>query len=330
MWDWLKSLWEDPAENFAGAYLAGRDGDPTLAMPIKADQQYFTITLECMHLVLAREAFTKFYGVLSGSVGFDLATGPQAITMIVSPEELKGVDKAQFGRVIVQTVPLCDRVPYIGSAIELRLALLALEATDLLNGIVDVLTSVASAAGVGYVEQAKVFLSPLEKGIALLRRQGGCEIGLYKTIADPTTGYFCVARTPSKRLALEKCRLSKTWDLIDPAGQVVTDVPYFVVRFQAFDKKGNFAAIPSIRDAYAKLHDAAIQGDEKAANEAFEFFRRNVLWSPDLFPADREEMIESARKRLEASFPAKRTATERARVTAARSFPKFEKLVPWS
>src|SRR5580700_69907 len=127
MWDWLKSLWEDPAENFAGAYLAGRDGDPTLAMPIKADQQYFTITLECMHLVLAREAFTKFYGVLSGSVGFDLATGPQAITMIVSPEELKGVDKAQFGRVIVQTVPLCDRVPYIGSAIELRLALLALE-----------------------------------------------------------------------------------------------------------------------------------------------------------------------------------------------------------
>jgi hypothetical protein len=331
MWEWLKSLWEDPTQNFAAAYLAGRDGDPAPGTQIKPNQQYFTITLECMRLVYARQAFAKFYGVVSGRVGFDLATGPEAITLIVSPEELKGVEKANFGRVIVQTVPLCEKIPYIGDSIELRLALLSLEATNLLAGVVDVLTSVASAAGIGYVEQAKTFLASIEKGINLLIQQGGCEIALYKAITDPRTGYFCVARAPQNRLVLEKCRLSTNWELIDQNGQVVADVPYFVVRLQAHDKKGNFARIPNIRDAYAKLHEAAVKGDENTAKEAFEFFRRTVLWSADLLPQDRNEMIESAREQLAGSFPAQRTAAKRLEsVAVPRPFPKLEQLVPWS
>jgi hypothetical protein len=233
--------------------------------------------------------------------------------------------------VIVQTVPLCEKVPYIGGSIELRLALLSLEATNLLTGVVDVLTSVASAAGVGYVEQAKTFLAPIEKGINLLIRQGGCEIALYKAISEPRTGYFCVARAPHDRLALEKCRLSPTWELIDQNGKVTKDVPYFVVRLQAHDKKGNFARIPSVRDAYAKLHDAATKSDEQTAKEAFEFFRRTVIWSADLHPHDRDEMIDFARKQLEASFPPTRTAAKPLeRLATPRAFPELEQLVPWS
>ena len=331
MWSWLKSLWEDPTQNLSAAYLAGRDGDAAPVKPIAAGQQYFTVTLECMRLVYAREAFTKFYGVVSGSVGFDLKSGPEAITLIVSPDALKGVEKADLGRVVVQTIPLCDRIPYIDGGLDLRLALLSLEATNLLTGIVDVLTSVAKAAGVGYVEQAKTFLSPIEKGIDLLVSQGGCEIALYKTIAEPMTGYFCVARAPENRLVLEKCRLSKTWELIDQNGKVTTDVPYFVLRIQAHDKKGNFARIPSIRDAYTRLHDLAVKGDdEKAAQEAFEFFRRTVIWSADLLQHDREEMIKSAQDQLEASFPAKRTSAAKGVSASRRAFPKLEKLVSWN
>jgi hypothetical protein len=329
MWEWLKSLWEDPAQNFVAAYLAGREGEADGGIQIEAGQQYFTVTLECMRIVYAREALSKFYGIVGGRVGFDLASGPEAITIIVSPEALKGVEKADYGKVIVQTVPLVEKIPYIGGRIDLQLALLSLEASNLLAGIVDVLTSVASAAGIGYVEQAKTFLAPVEKGIGLLVRQGGTEIALYKAITDLRSGYFCVARAPQKRLALEKCRLSKNWDLIDQNGKVAADVPYFVLRLQAYDKKGNFARIPSIRNAYSKLHDAAVKGDEKTAKEAFEYFRRTVIWSPDLHPHDRDEMIEFARKQLVDSFPAKRTATERgARITP--TFPNLEQLLPWS
>lgn len=330
MWSWLKTLWETPSQNYSAAYLAGKDGDAAPGSPIKPGEQYFTVSLECMRLVYAREAFTKFYGVVSGRVGFDLKSGPDAITIIVSPDALKGVEKADLGRVIVQTIPLCERIPYIDGGIDLRIALLSLEATNLLTGVVDVLTSVATAAGVGgYVEQAKTFLAPIEKGIDLLVRQGGCEIGLYKTIDQPQTGYFCVARAPDKRLVLDKCRLSKTWELIDQNGNVTTDVPYFVLRVQAHDKKGNFARIPSIREAYAKLQNLAMGTDQKAADEAFEYFRRTVIWSVDLLPQDRDEMIESARKQLEASFPAKRTAKPESVSEKRPAFPALEKLVSW-
>jgi hypothetical protein len=329
-WDWLKSLWEDPAQNYAAAYLAGRDGDPAPSKPITEGAQYFTVTLECMRLVYAREAFTKFYGVVSGQVGFDLTHGPEAITLIVSPDALKGVEKADLGRVIVQTVPLCEKIPYIGGSIELRMALLSLEASNLLTGVVDVLTSVAKAAGVGYVEQAKTFLAPIEKGIDLLTRQGGAEIGLYKAITEPKTGYFCVARAPAKRLDLAKCRLSATWELVDQNGKVTTDVPYFVVRLQAHDKKGNFARSPSIRNAYAKLQEAALKGEEQPAKEAFEFFRRTVIWSDDLLSQDRDEMIDAGRKQLEDSFPAHRTAGKtREAIAAPRALPELERLVSW-
>jgi hypothetical protein len=283
-----------------------------------------------MRLVYAREALTKFYGVVSGRIGFDLASGAEAVTLIVSPDALKGVEKADYGKVIVQTVPLCEKIPYNGGSVDMRLALLSLEASNLLTGVVDVLTSVANAAGIGYVEQAKTFLGPIEKGISLLVRQGGCEIALYKAIDDLKTGYFCVARATSNRLALEKCRLSSTWELLDQNGRVAGDVPYFVVRIQSHDKKGNFARIPSIRDAYAKLHDAAVKGDEQAAKEAFEYFRRTVIWSADLHPKDRDEMVEFARNQLQASFPARRTAAKKEEATVARrKFPELQQLVPW-
>jgi ribosomal protein S1 len=141
-----------------------------------------------------------------------------------------------------------------------------------------------------------------------------------------------VARAPRSRLVLEKCRLSTEWEIIDQNGKVATDVPYFVMRVQGYDKKGNFARIPSIRDAYAKLHDASVKGDEKTAKEAFEFFRRTVIWPADLHPHDRTEMIEFARKQLEESFPAQRTAakTLRGALMASRTFPQLEQLVPWS
>jgi hypothetical protein len=335
MWEWLKSLWEDPAENYAAAYLSGRDGDPLPSTEIASGKQYFTISLECMHLVHAREGITKFYGVFSGRIGFDLASGPEAITLIVSPDALKGVEKAQYERVIVQTVPLCEKIPYVGGSIDLRLALLSLEATNLLSGIVDVLTSVAKAAGIGYVEQAKTFLGPLEKGIGLLVRQGGTEIGLYKSVNELKTGYYCVARAPVGRLNLTKCRLSSDWELTDQNGKAITEVPYFVLRVQSHENKGNFARIPSIREAYAKLRDAVLKGKgkehQKAAKEAFEFFRRTVIWSADLQPHDREEMIEFARKQLETSFPAQRTSAEKhtQAVAARRTFPQLEQLVPW-
>ena len=325
---WLKSWWEGQAENYVAAYLAGRDGDTTPSNSFNEGGHYFTIALECMRIVLAREAFTKFYGVLSGQVGFDLARGPEAITLIISPDDLKGIEKKDLGRIIVQTVPLCEKIPYIGGNIDLRLALLSLESTNLLNGLVDVLTSVTKAAGVGYVEQAKTFLTPIEKGIDLLRTQGGCEIGLYKAISQPKTGYYCVARAPAKRLDLPKCRLSAAWELIDQTGKIVVDVPYFVLSVQAHDRKRNFGRIPSIREAYAKLNEAAVKGDEAPAREALAFFTRTVTWSDDLLPADKDEIIASAHEKMEKSFPARRTSAAAAEATR-RELPPLEQLVPW-
>ncbi|MBV8193110.1 MAG: hypothetical protein JO339_38225, partial [Alphaproteobacteria bacterium] len=125
MWEWLKKLWEDPTQNYVAAYLAGREGDDDgQPKEIEEGKDYFTITLECMRLVNVREGLTKFYGVLSGTVGCDLETRQETITVIVSPEALKGVEKPKLAKVIVQSVPICERVPYSGGPIDLRLALL--------------------------------------------------------------------------------------------------------------------------------------------------------------------------------------------------------------
>src|ERR1043166_1313114 len=305
MWEWLKSWWEDPTKQPVSGYLAGKVDDLAPSVLIKSKAQYFSLTVECLRIVLEREGVKKFFGVISGRVGFDLNRGPDAITLIISPEDLKGVDRKDLGKIIVQSIPLCEKIPYIGDSIDLRLALMSLEMENLLDGMVDVLSSVAKAAGIGYVEQAKAFVTPIEKGIGLLSKQGGTEIGIYKSIDDLKTGYYCVARGPQERLQLNRCKLSGNWELIDQSGKIVTDIPYFVIRIQANDNKDNFARIPSIRDAYEKMRESALEGKEKDATDAFELFRRTVIWSDDLLDHDRGPMIEWGRTNLQATFPAK-------------------------
>jgi hypothetical protein len=126
---------------------------------------------------------------------------------------------------------------------------------------------------------------------------------------------------------LANSKLSANWELIDQNGTLVSDIPYLVLRIEAHDKKENFASIPSIRSAYERMRKGAVEGKEKEAREAFEFFRRTVIWSDDLLDHDRTPMIEWARKNLEDTFPTKkeRKRTEGV-VGKSRTFPKIEAL----
>ena len=326
-WEWLKHWWEDPAKQSVAGYLAGKEDDCSTSAAIKPRAQYFSVAVECMRIVLEREGPRKFFGAVTGRIGFNSTDGPDAITLVISPEALKGVDRGDLGRIVVQSVPLCEKLPYIGECLDLRLALMSLQGEDLLVGIVDVLSSVAKAAGIGFVEQAKAFLAPIENGIALLSRQGGTEIGIYKVITEPRTGYYCVARAPSTRLDLAKSKLSANWELMDQNGRLVSDIPYLILRIAAHDKKENFASIPSIRSAYERMRKSALEGKEKEAREAFEFFRRTVIWSDDLLDHDRRPMVEWARKNLEDTFPAKEERKRTVGVVGkSRAFPKLETL----
>jgi transposase len=122
----------------------------------------------------------------------------------------------EVDRTIVSNQPILGPTPYRGDALQLNLALVSVVSSDLAGPYLEVLSGLASAAGVSFVSVAQPFLKPLASGIDLLTGVKGAstrEIQVVTNLAPLQTGVFVVMRATNKDIHLSDLRVASDYAL---------------------------------------------------------------------------------------------------------------------
>jgi hypothetical protein len=90
-------------------------------------------------------------------------------------------------------------------------------------------------------------------------------------------------RDRKREINLSELRVKENRELEDATGTLITDSPYLVVTIEASETRPDWFEIPNIKKAHDDLVRTIENGKLKEAEqEAFPYFRRVCLTSPDL------------------------------------------------
>jgi hypothetical protein len=319
--DWFSKLIRKRAIDWYFAPLEEKDEIPR-------DEVYVSVFLRSMRILNVRSGLKRFAGAVHSFIELpQLASGTAAFHTFTIPDELKAVDPEHVDRVVVSSQRLLGPVPYRGPDIKLDLGLFSVETSDLVDAYLGILSDLASAAGVGYVNAALPFVKPIENGIQRLLDAGGpamLEIGLSKDIDTPREGLYLIMRGPEKELRhLELVRDGEY--KVSRADRGKLEYPYMTFEIVATPIRSDWFKIDELRRAHATLQDVVRSGNVRAARDQFAVFRYATLTSPDLLYADAERIVEEAEKQLERTL--RTTETARTRVN---ELPALESLRPFA
>jgi hypothetical protein len=252
---------------------------------IEPNSAYLTLTLNSMRVVDVRRGIKRFYGAVhSWSSLSHLGSGRAEFQSVTTPPELKDADSDHLDRVISMERPLLGPTPYRGGGLDLELGLFSIASGELVGPFLEVLGTMARAAGVTFVSAALPFIGPLTQGISLLTgtaRDSLLEIGLAKRW-EPTTGYYGIVRAPRGSIRLEDLHVAADQRLVDSAGSAIRNYPYVVFSIEAKRDRPNWFEIADLKKAYDELSAEVQRGRVPETEEAFAVFRRMALLSPDL------------------------------------------------
>ncbi len=291
-----KDIWRKQATDWTFGVL-GADQVPSglKSNQIEAHKAYVNIFVRSMRVVDVRKALKKFYGTVHSFITlphiFDQKAEFHALT---TPTQLSNIDAQNVDRIIQMNHRLLGPVPYRGGDLKIELGLFSIESVDYAGPFLKILESIATAAGVSYINKAIPFLGPLNDGVNLLFGMGQgitLEVGLSNTFDKPTSGYFVIIRAPKNKIDVKKLTLDTDNRLIDTTGEAITEYPYIVFSIEASEKREAWFDIPEIKTAYKVVIDAVRSGNAKTTQEAFTVFKRITLTSPDLLIDDAERLV---------------------------------------
>jgi hypothetical protein len=303
IWD----FWKTDAKDYVYGLLDASQCPPEIVVrSVPEDEAYVEVTLRRLKILYVRVGTKKFYGAVHSDAGLFHDSG-QVVNFksLISPEELKGkdVDAAHLDRVIISNQPLIGPTPYRGGSLQLNLVLLSVKSVDLAGPFLDVLSGLASAAGVSYVSVAQPFLKPLAAGIDLLTGTSGAsvrEIQVMTALKPLRTGVFVIVRAPSDELSLSQLRVNSDFTLTYSDGSPVQKYPYMVVSIESSPTRPDWKGIPDIKKAYDQLVAAVKKDKPKEYKETFDAFRRTALLSDDLLFDHAQELVSQVQKRMDA------------------------------
>jgi hypothetical protein len=227
------------------------------------------------------------------------------VNAFTSPNQLQNADPKHANRIISLNHPLFGPVPYDGGDLNVKIGLFSIKAADLSGPFIDVLSTIASAAGGGaYVAAVKPFVDPLKKGIEAVTdtsQDTRLEIGLVKTYNVPTTGYFVVIRADEAAIDKSKFRIDENERLVnDSDGKPIRDYPYFVFTIEYTKQHETWYEITDLQQAYNELIVTVNDENSTAAilQSAYLRFRKKVKLSPDLIPDDTSRVLEEVRTKV--------------------------------
>jgi hypothetical protein len=285
-----------------------------------------------MQIVNARKLFTKFFPALTSEVAVSHAgKAPGHYFVVTSPEILRNVQRADAGRVLIESIRLAGPVPYRGGSIDLDLGLFRLKAVDLAEPYIGLLSEMAIAAGIAFAGPAAPFVAPLLGGLTGLMQAAtkeGLEIGISRQFRKPRAGLFGVFGMADS--AGIRSRLSLTDDMkVRLDGQPVEGIPYVLFSMRRVPNRYDWRDLPGVGEAYRRARQAlepgGRPGDLRGLLAAFE---RTTKLSDDLITSDAARIIHEVQKQFT-------NVSQSRELTAAKAQqplpPQWEKLpLDWS
>ena len=297
--------------------------------PIPANKFYVDIFLRSMRIRDVRKGLRRFAGAVHSFIELpQLASGNASFHTFTVPNDLKAVDPEHLDRVVISSQRLLGPVPYRGGDLSIDLGLFSVQIADLVDDYLGILTDLANAAGVGYVNAALPFVKPIEDGIQRLVGDGGpaaLEIGLSEDIATPREGAYLVMRGPEQELKQVNLVHDAQFKVSRADGQRL-DYPYLTYEIATNAIRDDWFVIDDLRRAYTTLQTVVRNGaTPDTAREQFAVFRAAALTSPDLLYADAQRIVAEAEKELENTV----RTTETARAGTVE-LPALESLRPFA
>lgn len=273
------------------------------------DACYLRVWLNDMYLAHKRFLYQTRCPLVHAACHFNYAGAAQDLQLVVGPGQSENLRTALDHTVNLNYL-LLGPVPYCGGDIELLITLVAMEATDYGNQLLDVLGLLSQLTGRGDLKAALPFLQPLKRGVeGLLGIQGlKVHLGVHDTF---TYGDGLPNRlTPGYRVVMDVTDCQ-----IDPATLWVRDgrlcsganlqsatpfegVDYFLFYLEKVGARGDDS--PSLREAWNATIEKAAQSSEQEVDVALNAFKAIVLTSPDLIWSDKQVRIQKLIERVKA------------------------------
>jgi hypothetical protein len=309
LWD----IWKTEAKDYVYGQLDSSQvpGDMTIG-PVIKDKHYVTVNLRRMRIVNSRIGTKKFYAAVHSDIGLWHDSGRFVnFKQLISPPELKGVEADDLDRAIVTNQPLVGPTPYRGNPLQLNVALVSVRFSEFAGPFLEVLSGLASAAGVSFISVAHPFLKPLAAGIDLLAGISGStmrEVQVVTNLAPLNTGAFVTLRAPTDQLKLSDLRLGEDYALYYSDGAAVSNFPYVVCSIESSISRDDWKGIPEIKAAYDHVAAAVRNDKPKEYQDSFTVFRLAAQLSDDLLFDHANALVSQVRAKMDALMGAPLTA----------------------
>lgn len=282
-------------------FILERLPEPAPVTVVK-DQDYVSIVVKSVRIDHVRRWTSKFYGCVQSRTHYLHADrGDVEYQTVVVPALMKELDPRNLDRVVQVDKPILGAVPYVGG-LALELGLFSVKSTDLAGPYIDVLTSLAESAGVGFVSAALPFVEPLRKGADLLfgnSQQSELEIGCDKNWSSLESGYWVLLLAPKGSVNVPSLKVDPNdGRLLEAAGKPLKGYPYIVLEIVRSNRRDDWMLIPELKAGWDAIAKAARAGHLDDAEQLLRQFVLTCRWSPDLVPADQERLAKAAEAKL--------------------------------
>jgi hypothetical protein len=272
------------------------------ASPVLKDQDYVNIIVKSARIDHVRRWTSRFYGCVQSRVHYlHVDRGDVEYQAVVAPALMKELDPTNLDKVIQIDKLILGSVPYIGG-LSLELGLFSVKSTDLAGPYIDLLTSLAEKASVGFLSAALPFVEPLRKGADLLfgnANQSELEIGYDKTWTNLETGYWVLMLARKGSVNVSALKLdSNDARLVDNKGSPLKGYPYVVFEIAKSKRRDDWMLIPELKEGWDAIAKAAKAGQLDDAEQLLRQFVLTCRWSPDLVPADQDRLAKAAEAKL--------------------------------
>jgi hypothetical protein len=282
-------------------FILERLSDPVPAAVIK-DQDYVSIIVKSARIDHVRRWTSQFYGCVQSRAHYlHVDRGDVEYQTVVVPALMKELDPKNLDKVIQIDKAILGPVPYVGR-LSLELGLFSVKSTDLAGPYIDLLTSLAEKASVGFVSAALPFVEPLRKGADLLfgnAEQSELEIGYDRSWTNLETGYWVLMLAPKGSIKVSSLKVDPNdGRLLDARSNPLKGYPYLVFEVAKSDRRDDWMLIPELKAGWDSIAKAAKSGQLDDAEQQLKQFVLTCRWSPDLVPADQDRLAKAAAKKL--------------------------------
>ncbi|MBB5060940.1 hypothetical protein HDF16_005676 [Granulicella aggregans] len=291
--DWFSDKFRHDAEHRLASFL------PDGAGSLKANEHYFRLWLDEMFLSRDRDWFSSWHPAVHSAVTFEFGDQTQVITRIAGASSLKDVDTNHLDRVITLSTALTALMPFRGGTVRINAALLAMQGTNSVKLLVDVLGEISTKLAVPQLSMALDIAKPLAQGVSALVgvTNGEMMLGLDATLSgtDLQSGSYAILFATPQEIAAADLSLVDHHLLL--RGKPLTGQNYMVLRIERVDSRDDFDSLSAIYEPYQLAIDLLSQGDLPAAQNALKQAVRAALKSNDLSESDRRRVIDALKKR---------------------------------